>query len=917
MKKGLVFAFLFTFLIQCVPLGVYASIDDVPKPTVSRNADTQTAAEGAENLHITDLLRYIGAVKESDAVNAGKNATREYAAAVLARAFSLSAGTGEKPFTDVDEDNVYINEISALKRAGAIYCVGREFEPKKEISAGELAYMAIKLLGQEWTDTPEEALREAQEKKLFRGTDLPVRDGVSIRQLYIFVCNALNSPRTEYVPSSDGGWKTEEKESLLEDRNIVFSEGIITGAGVCTVYGNELREGAIELDRKQFNTLKNAEYEDVGKNAVTFIDADDGVVISYEQRNNEVYKIKEYGLEECEQKYIRYSDESGKTKKLTISENAKLIYNGTGMGTYADGYGIIADNMTLEVIDNNRDGDADIVKVENPEYLIVESVSEYSEIVSLMYGKGNINFGDGNNLIKLTKGGKDISFAELGKRMVLKSLHSTNNAGKEIYIITVSDKKITGTVTEIEKDEDRTYYRVGKKQYVLTQQYIEFLSSDSSEKKPSPGETLTFCLSWDGKIAASFAADGEIYFGFLTNAFPDEENEEDIRVRIFEVHTDEAAIYKLADKVKFYDDSNGIQGRKMKAADIYPYLRNNGEKRYAVVGYNFNEENELTELAFEKNLEGEKPASCDYPLTKNYMATGNNGYKTADGALYNNVLGAKWYFGGNISVLYVPSEPEQMSDNTKYSVGKISDYGTEHYFINEKAYVYNADKTYCGSLLVVEGGQAKGQTVKEECKAVMINRVYTGLSDDEPVTMVEVISPGGEPKTLCLSTDAEISKDKEINDSQSSGYWWGVDDDSLDKLKCGDIIQYETDSDGRMCVVRILFKEDNRGEYRSQRYDNGKLRMGNSAYTGCVMVIYGKVAEYNDAKSRFIIDVGTNGLTSYASCFMGGYGEKVCYTLYDSKKNKAMKTDAAEVQAGDTVVVRKRFNSGLDMFIFR
>ncbi len=925
MNKKFAFICVISILVfQLLFINAFAlSVDNVPLPRISVFSEKEDTSVNKEYKYITKLLEYLEIIRETDDVNYSKIATKGYAAAVIARAFEIVGEASEIPYSDMDENTEFLNEIASMKSVGAIFSSDGNFNSESKITKKELCYMAVKIIGIDWVNDLDSAYAEALKfgiAQMFSGIE---DEDLTCETVHIFVYNLLNIEKFEFTQLTETGNSKERGETQLYDMGIIKLDGIITGVGYSTLYGNEVSEGKIEINRSEFDCTINLDISDVGKKVVAFVDANNNAetVVSIEYGKNTITEI-EYGkVSRCENSRVLYKRENNSERSVKIADNARLLFNGVGKGLYSTYKNLITKETAVILIDNSGDSVADVVCVEKSEYAVVDSVSEYSSFVNLMYGKDRLEFNNSNKKVILTKDNKNIEFGDLLKWDTLRIKRVFLNSGTEVISAVVSSKKISGILNEIKSENSEEIYRIGKTSYKLTSEFIEFMKNNTSEEKPSVGKKSTFYISDDGKIVAASSAASAFSYGYFMGHDKADALSERIIVQIYTLNDDEAMVYELADKLTFYDADNGIYGEYKKKESILNYLKKGENPRYAVVGYVLNDEEKISELAFETDRCGYTPSSMNYPVIKNYEATGTNGYKNAEGNLYNNVLGSSWFLSGSTKILYIPDNESDFSDIERYSTGKVSDYASDYYFINDIARVYNASEVYVGSFMVVSGGSSKGDSVTPENKAYMVKETYIAVSDDgEQLKAITLINEMGTEQKFLISEEATLVRDRSAGNTSITGYWWGVDENSLNNLKAGDIIQYETDYKKQICSVRILFREANRGDFRSQRMETELKEPANSKYNGNIMVVYGEVVALDDKKSSVIVNTDPTGekRPEYnISCFLTGYGERIGRYLYDSSAEKSVFASSSEVQLGDTVVVRKRWNAALDLFILR
>jgi hypothetical protein len=240
-------------------------------------------------------------------------------------------------------------------------------------------------------------------------------------------------------------------------------------------------------------------------------------------------------------------------------------------------------------------------------------------------------------------------------------------------------------------------------------------------------------------------------------------------------------------------------------------------------------------------------------------------------------------------------------------------WSTEKYFgPSEVIKAYNCDKFYKPQFYVINGevtsNISQGDGKVHFYVIDKINDVY----NEKEGTVEKTISyyDNTTYKSVPISEDVAISK---------AGYYCDVTDPA--QLKKGDVIQVHLNSLGQIDVMTVYFRISERdSKAMGMYYYDDQINKTDSVYTNDVSsampnvgVVYGKV---KDSEGNRVIIETVSEVESPVSVAGSVYGNAY-FVVYDTKLNTANPADFAEIQPGDTVVMRKYYNHVQDVIIIR
>ena len=557
----------------------------------------------------------------------------------------------------------------------------------------------------------------------------------------------------------------------------------------------------------------------------------------------------------------------------------------------------------MQLIDNNRDGNYEVIKINRGDTYVVKSISTYRERIDFKYGFESLNLENEEN-VYISKNGERIGIENLAANDIITVYKAKKTNNENVYVIYASTESVTDILKEDGTDDyAKRFYRLDNEIYQLSDNYVYFLEHDTTQEKPSIGGEYTFLLSYDGKIAAVAEQNGSYQYGFLMRSISLDE-EEQYAVEIFTLDGS-AERMTFAKKVKFFS-AEEKKGKKIEDKDVYQKLGTGDGLIYDMVAYKKNASDLISEIVLPLDCTKEALGTTDYPLTKDFTnllgyADGKPRYNSVRS--YYNVLDSRYNVGGVTTVVY-PVDKNNRTDEKLYQKKGFS--YQDEYFSTSQITLYNTDKFYNPGIITL--GMNVSTEIDAESTPYMITKVSKGLDEDDmPVTVV-TYNTGASEVTKNLSSECVISNDK---------YHWEGTPDDPQKIHAGDIVQLETDVAGNINCIRFLYKADKPSDYGYQDPRTADSSTITMASVSAIKVIHGTVVDYNSG--CVLVNIKKPGESAETWPILSGntvYG-RVTYTLLEQKSGKVTSISRDEIEAGDEIIIRKRYNHGVNFFIIR
>lgn len=880
-------------------------LDNVPFEEVTDENSTKGEFSERNVLRAFRLLKYIGAISESEEEFDGSEVVKKgYAATVgaLLKNDYIPKAT-EQVFSDISLESEYADGVTTAYQMGIIEGTNGRFYPNKSISWDELAYMGITLLNRQYTAGSKSPRVYANQLRLFSGIDISKEEATK-NDLLIFFENVLNS---DYVELNGVNKKSEpqlttngSKSLLNSEKDIYLNDGIVTAYRFTAIDGErDLNESKIEINKAEYDLNIFVGNDFVGLDVKFYLDKSDNnnlIIDIWETTKNEKLDISENALKAYDKTSVTYLN-NGKNVTKSIKKQIPVIYNGAYIGSYEKSVSEKKlDGASVSLISNDGDSTYDIVKIEKLSYYVVKSVSPASGNLVFKYDKGNIDISLNSVFSSFVFNNEEIDLTGLKAGDVLSVKEAKTIDGNKVFYAEASRNMASGEIEKISSDQNGDYYMIGGEKHYLTEEYKDYLITDSKEPKPQLGKSAVFYLASNGKIVTSSAKSDWLYGFVMSTASFGNSLDESYGIRVYTTSGTVSELY-FDDKITYYDENN-LSGKTNEASKAYSSFAG----YTGVAAYKINGDGEVTELAKPIDRTDYSHNTIDYPLTLDLDVE-----KTSGGRQYRDILNSSYNLL-SVPIIVHPTDPTLENDEDVYSVRSVRYWNVEHYFTEAEALALYNISEYGIADFATMFGEAATAEVDAEQHMYMITDSYIGIDNDENKTRIIEYCSGGTTVKRIVASDAEIIE---------QGTWKNTPT-SIDKIQKGDIVQLELDGKSQVCTLRILFSVQTPPDTYCVTDYAGGVSYNATTIFNHLNLLYGKILDTNG--SMVLLNCSKTGDDpSYTGPLTLGhevYGG-VSYTLYDSKNETVSGSSLSEIMAGDTVVMRKYYNHVLDVFIIR
>lgn len=894
-------------------------LDDVPEKNMMVVESTAGEFSDDNVYRAFKILTYIGIISEKeDSFEENTPVSRGYAATAFA-ALASGAKTNGKvtSFVDVPEKNIYAAGIQQAADIGIIDIDTDRFYPNKNVTQEDIAEWALRALKRNYIVYNKSMLSAASEIGIFKGVSL-TDDSITMGQFMLILENVLLSDFVE-ISITEGGnnvsFDVVNGENYLNNKyDIYLQEGILTGYKYSSIYGElDIEADKVLINRAPFYIDEQVPMEFVGSYIGAYVDKkNENRIITYWQneKKTKIYTAKRNEYENFEETQITYRN-SNSCKRIKINEQIPFIYNNVYYGNYNKeiAENIMQNTDCFTVIDNDGDGKGDIVKAVKYTHYLVKSVSPMKESIIFKNDGGVLDITDKTTAEFVFNGQSIDPFKDLKANDVLTVLEGVRIDKSRVFCANVTRDLVNGKITSIGETDWGKYYIIDGTYYYLSDDFIEYMNKNSSQKKPVTGSMVQLYIGADGRVVGSKSED-DFSYGFVMASSWDE-SEEIAKIKIYTVDGTEKS-YFMADKVTIYNKDNQ-NGRKFEKEAAYRSISTEGKLNNEAIAYTLNSDNMISSLAVALDRTAYQPGTFYYPLTLDYYYE-PQGPTDQMARMYRNVLARTYTMNNLTPILTVPKDESLLNDVKAYQIKSGSSWSTENYFQpGEIIRAYNCDKFYNPEFYVING--TTSTTISQTDGKVhiyAIEKIGNSLDDeDNPVKTISYYD-NKEFKTTALADDV-IFVDEGIF----------CDVKTVDDLKTGDIIQFEKDVLGKINVIRVVFRINDGlskkyGLYKSIKETETSYKLDYTADLLSTMpelaVIYGVVEDIEGTRAL----IKTDSDKKFYPVTLGGsvYGS-VYYTIYDTKGHKISPGTISELQSGDIVIMRRYYNHVQDVIIIR
>lgn len=873
--------------------------------------------------------------------------TRAQSAVIMTRLLGLAdkaAGRGSI-FADVPDDHWAAGAINVLAELGMVAGDGENFRPDGDVTQQELIKMLVNVLGygvqaEQRGGYPAGYMTTAAQLGILKGAE-GTADTVSVGEAakLIYRATRVDVMQQTGFGSMQEEYVTYEGQTLLtENLGIGMEKGVLLVTSTTSLLmGEPNREGYITIDSYTMPCdMQNVDallgyaveyYYRFGEGM------EDTVLYMLPQSRNSAEEIDLSDVQDITRNsdlslHLEYLTDGGqRTEEADIPVSVPLIYN----GTYAEAEDGLLEHLqaqsgSLRLIDNDGDGETDVLFADAFEIMVIDSISvSESKVYDKISGDVlDLDDSSSSRSVSITLDGENVELAELFPGDLLQVYRPYREGKKSTIKVVVSLDNFDGEVEELSTDNKTLV--INGVEYDTEPGYWE-----NTDYVARLGEGGTFFLSTNGRIA-HFVKDAyttDLRYGFLLAVKPQSGLSDLLDVKLMDTAGDWHA-YTTAVRVKL--NGTTVDAPALLADDSPLTGDLNGVTRQ-LVRYRLNKDNELAELVTAGDEVTGEQRGFTLDLEK-------------DGALYRmgNYFNSLYQVTASTPVFVVPADTIDglpadegiltQEDNYMVKTASYLDYGDGKNSYNIK--IYDSDELYSvGALVVYSENVGTGSKADLMGDAGLAIERMAESVDADGNSRVKVYGVSGGQKVEYVLYDDGLADTNDIDTLKPADNTDNIYDDfptrqldpvtgepvpnpaydpanpkpgvqqylpakRLVDLRCGDVIAFQTNPQGEINSFLLLFHPaaDGAVEFEKMNLD----KPGDEIYSN-MYIAYGEVERKGDGK--FLLSIRAEGEPERIRAIPAAGS----ISKYNADKKTLTPASAADIVRGAKVFVRTVYGS--------
>ena len=673
-------------------------------------------------------------------------------------------------FSDVDEEYWAAEVIHYVTdtRLMSGYDDG-SFKPDENITYIDAICALVKLVGYDSIARneggyPQGYLLIAAKIGILNNVEIEYKENAKRAQIAQIMYNALkvNLLVSEYNGQGSLSVSNESLyDKLVNKQNIAISHGIITATSKTRLSrASDLPKGTVEINNIVYK-VGNTHAEDyLGQNVEYYLKDDeetgDRVLLSVRPYENDIIEIDADNIIAVSSNQIKYDTKDDEMEEVDLAANLKLIYNGKAVETFNIG-DIKPARGYLRLIDNNNDGDYDVIFENEYQSMVVDKVAKNMKAIYFKNDRYN-----GFNNIRLDSSDTDFEYFlqdRDGNDVMLDNIKEddvvtvTADYDRQTVSVTVYTQTVNGTVTELDMFENEVWIdgeihkiakdyngnlkvniKVGDKKDFLLDRYGWVVGTVDNESKINKYACVIKKSLLSGvKGTAKFKV---IYGG---NIVKTSEEDDDIT---YDVGNSDLKTIKITEDTTLND-------KKFSPKEIYEEIH----------------EGDL--ISFDTGTDGK---ITDLKLLTPYVSSDDRAFNSKIKA-----FGGKFYIDEKTSVILLPKHAAENDDDyyVKLELNKSTKYNIASYDVDDETKIAKA------VMIISTMDSDKPGLITDNTPLTIVNKITKSMDEEgEQVYVISGYSDGKEIK-LSVRADAELNK-------------------RVARISAGSLIYYSTNAQGKI-----------------------------------------------------------------------------------------------------------------------
>ncbi len=693
----------------------------------------------------------------------------------------------EQLFYDVEPGAYGADYIATAYQQGIIFGNGDGFfGAERNITLNEGLSMLLRAMNYDvMADAnggyPAGYMSTARSLNLLKGVQVDATGYLSKGTAAQLVFNSLKTkPILGAVLKGERLYSASGDANLLETVfGVYITEGVIDGNRFVSLPDGEgVRDGEITIAQELYEIEEEYEGKYLGYHVKAYYTEQSSVrkILYLNVERNTVQQINVRESVSYVPGTFTYYPENGKKEKvIRLSPYAVTVWNNNVIKVGDEGLEI-PDYGQFVLVDNNSDGQIDVVHITAFDVMVLSAVDAVTE---MLYNKKdsskNINLRDYERYYLYDQDGTPIELSALGVEDVLEICASTDKKAIEIFRVhQQAEFAVKG-----KKEQDDTYVVDGDgNQYRLSKAFYRYHSSDELML----GNTYRFALNREGDIVTVLTTDGTaLTYGYMTkSALKDKVFSKELILRVFTMDEDFVEL-ESDGKIRLYSSGDMIEPEKIVTELAKPQL----------IRYALSAEGKLKTI----DLPNEDMFFSGFRKMGSVPAGSNtkeNRYKAA-----SKTIGGQILIGNGTRAIITPDETN-LDDEDGYAVSSNAYFDDDEYYPGGTAYSSNPNSV-AAELVIIPGKQS---TVGSNSPYMLVTSFGRTLNADKVETQSLNGYVSGKEATYPVAEDVELS-------FTPKGGTMPI------PVEEGDVVQFATNNKGEILKVNILYDQSLEAVYGS------------------------------------------------------------------------------------------------------
>ena len=732
--------------------------------------------------------------------------------------------------------------VSSLADQGIILGYGKYFYPNNNISYSDVIKAVSTILGYDMMLQEYGYVYTASRLNLNTGV-LKTSGSITYSEFAKIISNAADVA----VMDNDGNGKYTISNQKARDvfLRIYKGKGIISATEYSDLYGIETASDAhVIINDEQYKVTCDT-YGWEGRNVEYYykVENDEKIIVHIAGLSslNHILTLDYADISSYSSNKYYYYDANENIKTARVVINKKFIYNGKALSRYT------VDDMkpsygNVQLIDNNRDGVYDIVRVENLDTYVVHAVNHTEYKIYDEYETKTLDLGNSNKII-VEENGESSKFGNITIGSVVSAAVSKDNSVAKLYL---SKTTLEGSIgefqdntTEIEMSIYDEIHQAGIKKTFQLHPLYQGAYNARTNADNFIGENVVVLFDYTGcAVAVNFVGGSAWKWAYLLEAkLINKSFDYEVLFKIFS----EEGVHSITPAAQVVR----VNGIPKKAEKIIEALENGAAQMLRI---RFNSNGEISEVVTagseEKNLKKFTGSNYTYFSTIRSL-----GYKVA-------------LTDTSIPVFSVPSSLSGAEDY-QFVCSTASSY-----LINEKK--YNFEAYSCdGNDLNVECIVLKDREVKntDSWNIGVITQIVDTIDEDGEVYQKITVQNSSSNYT------AKVYADRiDITNLAGAATGSGL------TARLGDIVMYQNNAQGLVNTMKLLYSASGTGTLYTSSNPSGTAGSAYRAVAGKVLLNqngYIQLLPHNMEDNAENYEVFNAGQYSKVLCVDSTAGNKV------------------------------------------